>query len=427
MRSRTKGSGGNRSDLPKTEREREAELRRWIGGQLKQRGRRVPDEVWSELSSSIRDALGPEALRSELLSDARGALLRYRAEQRQRGSRKRRGAKGTPLPSERVASRFFLPKELMDRRETRRTALLARELAWIAEKKTRDDAPQGDPSVRPFVQEIREDFFEGRELSEDEAKAFKQSVAVRLFELEFFREFGIPIGGHTSELIGPQHHDSLLDVTWKSELVIRWGNDGLRTRVRDRVHQGWLRFNAPPLDPFSLKGSLYAHVARAAAQFCRWFPWPEDGALWFILAGHEPTLLPIWCDGFAPHETEESKLVQIHMTIQPWVSLKTVLRAYKRMQRFYFQGRNRPPQEKSLDLFEFVSERRHKDLSWSEILREWKLAHHEARKRYPVKDPNSVRRFSGHYRDVEQQILRPYERAGVSVSRLRPEEIEEES
>lgn len=63
------------------------------------------------------------------------------------------------------------------------------------------------------------------------------------------------------------------------------------------------------------------------------------------------------------------------LSVHPWVSAPSVMKLYRMYQKLVLQRENRPPREYRLQLFDFVSERRHRGESWREIQEAWNKAH----------------------------------------------------
>jgi len=63
------------------------------------------------------------------------------------------------------------------------------------------------------------------------------------------------------------------------------------------------------------------------------------------------------------------------LSIQPWVSAKTVMRAYRKLQKDILRRENRQPRLDRLELMEFTAERRQAGMPWRDVMIEWNRTH----------------------------------------------------
>jgi hypothetical protein len=114
----------------------------------------------------------------------------------------------------------------------------------------------------------------------------------------------------------------------------------------------------------SFLGALHTAVGKVIQQY----PWEEADAVWFILTGEVPWVVPVtwqarWFGGDRTissfREEEESfSYGFITLKVEPWVSPQSVKQIYSEAQRsLRGEQRSRRLENKSLKLLEFVNER----------------------------------------------------------------------
>jgi hypothetical protein len=419
-------------DDPQTEThsERERRIRRWLGGQLRQRGCLIPTSVWERLKADGRldEVLGGSDDRftmSDLLKDGRFHLADYRAEGRRKRRRNRRRS-GRILPAPDELTRQIDLKRWLSAKEIKRTEVLCSEMGRIAQRLTRSDFEFDFAAGKPVVAQYREKFLGGSLLDSGQALRLTDSVGAALFELEFFKKHGIPVVGHRSELTKAwdrKARDSQHGLTPRSEVTFRWGRRSRAVPLGNRVRTiDWTRGPLMPIwrgeERMSLlaQDSILSRLNAVALVLSHACAWRERDAVMFVLTGKLPQVLPVDV-GVPKHFTGQSHaIVRLEMTVHPWVSAASLHKIYGRIQRIVVGRRNRPPEISSLEFYEFVSGLRHHGKGFREVLDEWVSAHPRDRKRFPKKDPNSLARFTNQFRDVERQVLRPF-------GRVRSEEV----
>lgn len=414
-----------RSPQPANPQAREELIHRWLGGQLRQRGCRLPAPVWKRMKrdnllGDFLEAGDGGAARKALLEDARGYLQNYRRKEsaKRANARRRTGAR---LPSkEEVQSEVDLSK-LLEPSELRRATVLTRELARIAERHAVERPFYGYSEGMPLVAQFRDRYLNGRVLLESEAHRLMNSIGAAVFDLEFFTEQGIPLVGHDSRLLTPPDWDSedaRHRLSPRSEFEFCWGKrrtvgilgDRLRHVEADQTGVMALSGNRDLALPVIGRGSFMDRLRELAIHFQWVFPWSMAHAGWFILTGVAPNIHPIEIGYPEQHRGASHGFMKIELTVHPWLSATTLQRVYKRIQRIVIGPRNRPPKMKSLEFYDFVSEHRNGGATYPETLAAWTASHRPDRKKYPRNDPTAVARFTHQFKDIERQVLRPFGR-----------------
>ena len=411
---------------------REKRMRQWIGGQLRRPGRHLPSRVWAQLcrNGSLTDPLASDesltafltgesfhGARGEVLNDARAYYSDYRQRAKHTATRTRRRANAKLPPADELEGQILYSKHLTPV-ELKRAKLLTLELGRIANAFS---APsQSAEAGEPLVDQFRNHYLEGKLLSHAEAEELLGSIGAAIFEFEFFCLHRIPLVGHTSRVVPPSNENgdwSKPGLNPETEIEFLWNGKSKIERIGSRARH--VDHSVDELGPFtrgkhrilrSGRISVLARLMDVAVMLCFKFPWSLRQSALLVLTGTVPYTAPI-AVRLLDHSTGPSHaLTRIQLTVQPWLSADAVLRVYRRAQRILIGPRNRPPKSRSLELFEFVSEHRHRGATFPEVLAAWLAAHPSERKKYPKRDPSSVARFTSSHRDVERQVLRPFGR-----------------
>ncbi len=402
----------------------EHRIRAWVGGQLRQPGCRVPDPVWKRVVDNgflndLADQGGSRAAKRELLKAARSYQRDFRADRHVAKVRKRRRL-SRPTPSREAVTGVVNLLECLSEKELQRAKVISSESVRIAETLRYNGPGRWPTRERPFITEFRNRVLGGQTISQAQAEQLVKSIGAAMFELEFFEEHGIPLLDHTSELtsgLDPNAADAREGLTPRSEVTFRWGTKTLAATLGKRALQ--VGSSDYPLQPCwrgeswlaaVSSGSVLGWLNRLRILLLDALPWDDVSAVMFVLTGRHPTVVPIYfrlpeyCTG--PNHA----LMRLDFSVQPWISAQTVLEVYRRVQRIVVGPRNRPPEIKSLQFYDFVSGLRHQGHSLLYAMRVWVLMHPEDRKRYPEDDKTSLTRFSNQFRDIQRQVLRPFGR-----------------
>jgi hypothetical protein len=193
---------------------------------------------------------------------------------------------------------------------------------------------------------------------------------------------GIPLVGHEARIVNPTKPDKLtpthrfIDVT----LYITWtGGSFLGEFHWEEKHDG----RGTQLEPIMLPRlgrvevwleSVLEELHKCSAWLAWRYPWAERDAFWFVLTGEYPRVSPVELG----HDYKEHRDLYRHriiLSVDPWVSAKTVGRAYRAAQDIVLAGRdNRPLRARNLALVRFIAARRDahgKRPRWKDLLEEW--------------------------------------------------------
>jgi len=275
-------------------------------------------------------------------------------------------------------------------------------------------------STRRDVRWFRANILAGHTLTPADARRFLASPANRIYPLNMFKPEELPflevncqvteqVGDHPT--LGPCNSISInppggmlrcgLDTRSPTEVLHYPGSDAYLDAVRFR--------------PQSVVGMLMK-LARSLAKS---FPWPDHEAAWFVLTGEIP-YVPVGTirtsqgvyGGWSPGGS-------ITLTLQPWASADSVLRAYRTVQKEMLGGRdNRPVSEKQAALFGFLVEQlivhddgggtllMHFQKSWQALVREWNNHCRESHPEWSYSDTDR-RNFQRDYVRARDAIVRP--------------------
>lgn len=263
----------------------------------------------------------------------------------------------------------------------------------------------------PEVVEFRDKVLGGRLLTEDEAHNLLASYAARLFTLEQFSDWKIPVIGHDSELVEYDHGLDKDEIDHRATIrvdppeatkTVRYAfPHGKGTNIRCVVQgeRAVLQAVIPPnqrdafagrmpivlrggykYPPFLWPGSVVDKLYDLAEELSDQFDWPDkDAATWFILTGKAPEVRPI----NARWETKTGKYLnpqwRIRLTIPPWLPEKEVLKAYRQMRGQVLEGTKLPKTTTPLEVARFVREQDrlngYKRRSWKSLHEQWKEEH----------------------------------------------------
>jgi hypothetical protein len=367
----------------------------------------VPEWLWSRLAPRHeglwKRPAAAEDLTAELQAlyeDASGQLYCHR----QRGYRGRR----------RDVEKEIQLNGLIDPRETKRAQVLAAEFGRLA------SSPSAVRSGGPTVAEFRERYLGGRLLAGDEAYEFLNSDVLRYVDWsksedeEEDEDFDvhIPMLGFTSRVVEDRtqfnkviarlRHRVMFDISWKTEqhrVGVEYTvgrDDWLALRFPDR-EKGTGTVRARPGSALGVLQALSVALAKS-------YLWAESEAVWFVLTGTVPEVPCLTArseGGWSRDHTHE----RIVLSIEPWVSAKTVMRVFRKVQVDWLRKENRQPKARSLDLLAFVSPRKAAGMHWRTILKEWNETHPKS-DRY---GPDGVRNLKRDFEAVYLLVLHPIE------------------
>jgi hypothetical protein len=316
------------------------ELRGWVAKGLKLPA--VPDAIWEFLEEGgyIADAYDAEG-RACLLREAR------------RGFRLWRERDNRAAPPGRVRGRDVSVE--LSPYEGERAVTFSEYLAILAAR---------EPAVRRF----REEVHGTRLLTPDEAFRLLSSPAAGRLSPAQFAEWGIPIVGHTSRLIKQQQERE---------------GDAVMVRVMVQIEPPGAAFEVQRVysvegedDAAHPDGHLLAHrgedgwvwrervwprsvlgeLRELSRRLTEHYQWAEECVPSFVLTSSIPIVSPLKVSAQFADRMYFSRST-ITLTIEPWVSANTVLRAYRDVQRQVLGRDNRPLSRRNLAVFRFVNDR----------------------------------------------------------------------
>jgi hypothetical protein len=210
-------------------------------------------------------------------------------------------------------------------------------------------------SSLPEVRRFRQQRLGGRVLTTEEAKEFlKREELSDLSGLE------------------PRHKDSY--ISWVNDMSAEELADLVTPRVGKRVYsvQNEIFPDSYQSSPIIVVGSRERLDYGGLIQYLTAiFPWAPDRAGWFLLTGERPEVVPL---RFSYHRSRQV----FTLYFAPWISEKTIRKAYRKGQKVVQGGDNRRMKERTLAVVRFVAE--HTDdegnrPSWAQLTDLWNEQH----------------------------------------------------
>jgi hypothetical protein len=370
-----------------------SDLRGWLAGQL--RRAEVPDWLWNDLSTNGALELGQR----EILQEARRRIRVIRASK-----------PDDPVPAPPQIPR---PSELLTHEETDRAWAFSEYIAGLA-------AADHD------LQRFRDRCLGGQILSQEEAVSFLGSEALLYLSVDSLQHKGVPVWGHEvlrCELKSGPVKDPARPPQWKQEVDIEIAWKGHIERFSPwtqyspggapdrKVHlphgEGWF--------PFTVwNNSVYDEVRVLTESLVKQFPWNEPEATMYALTGKMPFIPPIYVVPSPPMLGAVGH-VKVTISVEPWVSARSVLRFYKHIKNASYSGRSRALSAKNVALFRFVTRyaRPGRDIpSFESLMKVWNSKH-------PGWLYDNAWVFARDYRRVGDLIIFPRYRFGTRKRRSR--------
>jgi hypothetical protein len=331
----------------------ESELREQVAKKLRRDD--VPEELWQDLVERrfIQGALQGEESISDVVKEVKREL---------RLTQQLANRKSPPGRKAHVVTPPSLQAQEWDRAQT-----LAE---WLGHH----------VAAMPRVRQLREKLFAGGTLSADQAMTVLQSPALRFLSWDRCMALGIPLVGHEARIVTeqdevtPTHRfiDVTLSITWTGGSFLgefHWEEEhhGRGTQLEYIMLPRWRLVEVWP-------ESVLAELHKCSAWLAYRYPWEERDAFWFVLTGEYPRVSPVvLCQDHKEHR--DLYRHRIILYVDPWVSAKTVGRAYRAAQDRVLVGRdNRPLCARNLALVRFVAARRDahgESPRWKDLLEEW--------------------------------------------------------
>jgi hypothetical protein len=220
-----------------------------------------------------------------------------------------------------------------------------------------------DPETRRF----RQDYLDGTPVAQDQAHALLTSPAAQMFTHDEFHEHGIPLIGHRAHVVSKQVSPTPAK-SWSLEVVLKieWpggvyeGPFSMRRRGSRPSSPRFERLSFPdtgrqtfsqvPVWPFSVLDEL----RKLSESLARRYHWREHALVtWFLLTDEPLWVSPLTGQVHLP-SGPAFKYGTITITVQPWVSVDTVEKFYRDLQRQVLGHNKRRLSERNLALLRFV-------------------------------------------------------------------------
>lgn len=359
-------------------------LRKWLAQRLGHP--EVPTWLWGHLDDRgfVRDALASGSIddRAALLEEARHMLGVFREAERRVPNRSR---------GRRLAVHAFLTSE-----EAARAEVVSRALARQAAQ---------DGAVLRF----RKGVLGGGVLSLPEAALLLASPAPYLLSRAAFEADSIPILGHHANLVRRGSTRASTAPEERVGLTVKWAKGTANYRmVIPRPAPGGAQLDLPwhlagKIEQFPvLEGSVFAELRWASKWLAERLPWSPWDALWFVLTGTAPSVQPLQL-GTKHWKGEAHERLEITISVEPWVSAKTLARLFIAHQRALLGRENRPISVKNLALLDFVMAQRESGsapVGWTTLMAKWNRTH-------PTWGYGDVRHFQRDHLRVRRAVLSP--------------------
>jgi hypothetical protein len=236
----------------------------------------------------------------------------------------------------------------------------------------------------PEVRRFRQERLGGRVLSADEATEFLKCEA--LSELPDF----------------DSRREEFTYFAWVKDMSAEELADFVIPRGRTGIVSGQDEifpdsYQSPPVIVIGSRGKLdYGGLVLYLAAI---FPWAPDRAGWFLLTGERPKVVPL---RFTYHRRRQV----FTLSFTPWISEKTVRKAYRKAQKVVQGGDNRRMKERTLAVMRFVTEHTNEEgrrlLSWAQLTDLWNEQHPGE---WSFKDRFGLRKA---YLRAEKELARPW-------------------
>jgi hypothetical protein len=254
-------------------------------------------------------------------------------------------------------------------------------------------------AITPRVRRFRIDVCGGTLLSLAQVEELLTSPAPQYLTQAQFKALGIPIIGHRARILTRQDwHQIMLQIEWPGgtyQGAFECQGEPIQLIPLHFLYQNRVEtISAWPNTVFGALGKL-SHV------LAQRYDWKEWEATQFILTDAAPVVLPFHVDTSfhtITDNTEPFTRMRSHimLTVEPWVSVESVARAYRQAQQRLLGGNNRPVQKRSLALVRFIAE--HMDdvgrKSWNTLRTLWN-------QEYPTWRYDDERRFP---RDMKRAL-----------------------
>jgi hypothetical protein len=382
----------------------EAQVRKWLEARMKVA--EVPEILWELLKEA--NYVGPACDGEEgAKADLEAAAKRYMPHLSP-GSLTQIGGTGRHAATRGAAKRAALA---LPTNEEARAKAVADYVARLAEcSRNRAGHRQDD------VQAYRDEFLGGRTIRPAQARRLMASPLAALADPGDLEGLGTNLLAHEAHIVDlwTEPHDEvngLLVEVVTLEIVRhperrRGGRRGNPVRLRRTVTGINLVAVPPEVDPRGAvqvwQNSVLYRLGWVARRLSSRYPWHEADAAWYVLTGETPPIPPLSISTQIRRRGDFDH-VRVTITAEPWLSPRSIARAYGLEQHRFLGSRGRVMAPKGIRLFAFVVSQldsRGRLPSWRRLMREWNKRHAEARY-------GEVRIFERDFRRA-QRVAYPY-------------------
>ncbi|MBA4116430.1 MAG: hypothetical protein H0X71_08365 [Rubrobacter sp.] len=308
----------------------------------------IPDPVWNNLESRglVRDFRADQYGWEELVYDAQVQLDTYRETLKESGA-----GDDTNGETGDEGSKTVEPE--LEAREQARAEALGEYVAFRA-------------SMHPHVRYFRKVVLGGKLLKPESAYAFVRSPANQCFAVAWFVKQRVSMRKHHSYTyrdgwaIDEDGNECRFDDVYvepPGKVFRKVTYDSYDFRFKDTLSFPLRGDFIHDVDKIPVEaGSVLDTLRKVSVHLVEAFgnAWNEAQAAQFMLTG-EATPVVALAGRIESSDGDEMTHGTISLTVDPWVSAKTVLRYYRKMQKVMLEYKdNRPLSEKGLALFRFV-------------------------------------------------------------------------
>lgn len=357
-------------------------------GMAKRRGKPISDDAWR---SWEKLGVVEDALLQDLREDQEECILSLLSED---------GASETSPVIEQTPAGFEKPDEILnvgvgEKEKKRARAYAAFKTRWI--------------SAYQDVWGFREDYLEGRTLDSEEAFAFLESPALRLFPPDFLESIGVSLLAHEAKITSARV--SPLRDAPDHRIIVAFGGSDIEAAAHYAPH--WIeemredlpiarccsyadpetRQNPkqPDQSPLEYKdrrgfktavrpwpGTVLDILRLRSLWWSRKLGWEASDVVWMLLTGEAPYLNPLK----VRVNYTSGKPATVKMEVAAWMPAKTVADVLRRIQREILTVGVGKISERALDVCVFVEENiQDTDESsvWPSLWRRWNETHPDKR------------------------------------------------
>jgi hypothetical protein len=296
------------------------------------------------------------------------------------------------------------------------------------------------------VLRFRDRALDGRMLTVEEANALLTSPVAAQFSTAWFRNHRVPVIAHVFEVNDVEDGKNPYEARRRVEVngrdfdqqAIRWISNGGPVFPGEILHPedetipsaAHTAIVSVPLetlgngegDVLALQRSVVGELVELGQQLASWYSWKEAEAIRFVLLGDiVPPIAPLTAQVALRRRgtTAGAGLNHGHitLTVEPWVSPKTVRDFYQTIRQQVFGRKTRQFSERNITVFKFVtkcmevetarepgqllSSRLVRRASWRALMEAW---NREQRQKWSYKDP---RNFEKDFHRGRRAVTRP--------------------